>query len=403
MADQSVTTSIDTLVSYINEKGETDSFTIAHKLGVNEDTIRAWVDILERAGMIKVTYKVGKMYLGPVKPEDQSTGSSLRLTKNLEDIKKSDVVAEVSLQEEMINNIYKKIDSFSKTADDAEKAFREKRKDTKEALDRIVKLEQEINNSYAAINSKKDAVSNYAEDLKKQLDALKTQSTDITAFAMDSSNAKTLLEDLKKKAQAYQVDIQELRKEFEGAIQEYKKIIAGIEENSRREIAALKEIGLKEANEITRYENAIQNYKKKEEEIKKKSERMSRTILDDAVKSKSEIDRLYGVAEKEIKNATVEITNLKARWGGLAEFNDKLTNVKQEIAELSKDNEAARKELEAIREELKKIVGSKTLKPSEKNQQIEKLSAKSKETFEKIAKNERKKAAVDKDVEDITK
>jgi chromosome segregation ATPase len=403
MADQSVTTSIDTLVSYINEKGETDSFTIAHKLGVSEETIRAWVDILEKAGMIKISYKVGKMYLSPVKVDENAANAPiLKMTKSVEEMRKSDIVAEVNMQDQMVTNIYKKIDSFSKTADEAEKAFRDKRKDTKEALDRIVKLEQEINNSYAAINTKKESVNTFAEDLKKQLDGLKTSSTDIAAFSLDSSGAKALLDDLKKKVQSYGTDISELKKEFNTAVEEYRKIIANIEANSKKEIDALKQISAKEQEEIRKYEKAIEIYKRREGEIRRRSERMSKSILDDAIQAKSEVDRLYEVAEKEIKNANVEITNLKAKWGGLAEFNDKLIEIKKNIAILSKDNEAVRNELDAIRTEMRKLEMNKSLKASEKNAKIEALANRSKATFEKIAESERKKDQLDKDTTDIT-
>jgi chromosome segregation ATPase len=403
MADQSVTTSIDTLLSYINEKGETDSFTIAHKLGVSEETMRAWVDVLEKAGMIKVSYKVGKMYLSPIKAGEAEQAPVLKMTKNVEEMKKSDIIAELNMQDQMITNIYKKIDSFSKTADEAEKAFREKRKDTKEALDRIVKLEQEINTTYSSINSKKEAVNSFAEDLKKQLDALKTSSTDLAAFSTDSSGAKALLDDLNKKVRAYQTDIAELKKEFTTAVEEYRKIITVIEANSKKEVEALHEISLKEGEQIARYERMIATYKKKEDEIKRRSSRMSKSILDDAVQAKSEVDRLYDVAEKELKNANVEINNLKSRWGGLAEFNDKLNDVRKNTAALQKQTTEVRNELDAIRMEIKKLELDKKLKASEKNTQIEKLSDRSKAAFERISEAERTKDDLDKEVDDITK
>ena len=39
MADQEVKTSIDALVAYLNEHGETDVTAVSHALGVNESVI----------------------------------------------------------------------------------------------------------------------------------------------------------------------------------------------------------------------------------------------------------------------------------------------------------------------------------------------------------------------------
>jgi hypothetical protein len=63
--DQSVTTSIDDLVKYLNEHGETESSELANTLGVGEGLIEAWANALEKAKIVKITYKSGRMYLAP--------------------------------------------------------------------------------------------------------------------------------------------------------------------------------------------------------------------------------------------------------------------------------------------------------------------------------------------------
>lgn len=62
---QNVTTSIDDLVKYINEHGETDSFSLSQALGVSEAIIEVWAGALEKAKLMRVLYKRGKMYLAP--------------------------------------------------------------------------------------------------------------------------------------------------------------------------------------------------------------------------------------------------------------------------------------------------------------------------------------------------
>ncbi len=63
MAGQNITTSIDALMKYLSEHGETESGELAKALNVNESIIETWADVLEKAKITKITYKVGKMYV----------------------------------------------------------------------------------------------------------------------------------------------------------------------------------------------------------------------------------------------------------------------------------------------------------------------------------------------------
>lgn len=402
MADQPVTTSIDTLIKYINEAGEMDSFTLAHKLGVSEETVKGWGDILEKAGMIKISYKVGKMYLSPAS-KTGTTASDIKMSKAVDDVRKLDIQTQTDIQSMMINNISTKIDSYSKTAAEADRIFREKRKDTKEALDRIMQMEDEVNRTFNSINSKREAVNKYVEELKKQFEALKTGSSNVTSFSLDSSGAKALIEDINRKADTFKSNMIELRKEFESGIIEYRKTVQAMEEHAQQEVRALHEIAAKEADELSRYEKQIAKYKRKEAEMKHKADRASKLVLDDAVKSRDEVAKLYTIAEKEAKDASVAINSIKAGWGELATFNDKLSEIKKGVGEVQKENDALKQELESIKAELRRLNANKTIRPGEANSRLDTLTKRSKATLDRLTKNDKKRENVENQLSELGK
>ncbi len=401
MADQPVTTSIDTLIKYLNESGEMDSYTLAHKLGVSEETLKGWSDILEKAGMIKVSYKVGKMYLSPAK--GAVSASDIKLTKAIDDVRKTDIQTQTDIQAMMISNISSKLDSYGKTAAAADKIFREKRKETKEALDKILQLEDEVNRTYNSINSKREAVNKYVDELKKQFESLKAGSSNIAGFSLDSSGAKVLIDDINRKADTFRSNMLELRKEFESGILEYRKTVQAMEEHAQQEIKALKEIAAKESEELTKYEREIAKYKRREAEMRRKSEKASKLVLDDAIKSRDEVARLYAVAEREAKNASLTINSIKAGWGELATFNDRLNEVKKGIEEVSKENDAVKQELDSIRAELRRISSNKTIKSADANSRLESLTDRSRATLARLTKNDKKREGIEKKLNDVGK
>lgn len=74
MADEIIKTSIDDLVEYLYEHGETNASSLSTALNIGEDTIDAWVDALEKAGLIRVVNKFDMMFLSPTTAVSESLG-----------------------------------------------------------------------------------------------------------------------------------------------------------------------------------------------------------------------------------------------------------------------------------------------------------------------------------------
>src|SRR5271170_5516673 len=66
-------TSIDTLLELLKVKGKSELNGVAVALDVDPRIVENWAKVLEAGNLIKISYKVGKMYLEPMnlKPEQQ--------------------------------------------------------------------------------------------------------------------------------------------------------------------------------------------------------------------------------------------------------------------------------------------------------------------------------------------
>jgi DNA-binding transcriptional ArsR family regulator len=107
MADPVVSTTIDKLVNYLKDHGETDSDSLLKALKINESTLSVWADALEDAHVVKIDYKFGKMFMSPaqtaeVKPQAKQAGKEGKIVES--EIASIETVEHV--RDLLLSNIY---------------------------------------------------------------------------------------------------------------------------------------------------------------------------------------------------------------------------------------------------------------------------------------------------------
>jgi DNA-binding transcriptional ArsR family regulator len=75
MDGKEVRTSIDKLVDYLNDHGETDSDLLINALKIDETTLSVWANALEEAHVVKIEYKFAKMYMSLMFPSNDKRGA----------------------------------------------------------------------------------------------------------------------------------------------------------------------------------------------------------------------------------------------------------------------------------------------------------------------------------------
>ena len=171
MSEGSIVTGIDNLLQYLREHGETESVTLAASLNVSEKTIEDWANVLEKAKMVRISYKLGKMYASPVVVSESSAGETKRLTE----IKKSVVEREIESQITSTNELSARLDEYSKFVTSADTLFKTKAGALKDAVDRVYKLQDEITGRYNAMKEGKAAAEKLALETEERLKGLQAQ------------------------------------------------------------------------------------------------------------------------------------------------------------------------------------------------------------------------------------
>jgi DNA-binding transcriptional ArsR family regulator len=90
MDGKEVKTSIDKLIDYLNEHGETDSDSLVSALKIDESTLSMWANVLEEAHVVKVEYKFAKMYMSltiPSKGKKKPVQNEIASLETIERIK----------------------------------------------------------------------------------------------------------------------------------------------------------------------------------------------------------------------------------------------------------------------------------------------------------------------------
>ncbi len=392
MADQPITTSIDSLVKYLREHGEIDTTALSRVLGVNEGTVVDWADILEKAGILKITYKVGKMYLSPT---SSKVGLQTQVEKAIGDVKKEVVENELLNQQDILNDVRSKLEVYMRTVNNAEAIFKERSGGAKDTLEKITLLEGEANKYYNEINSKRENVTKTVETLDKEIKSLESDAEQIRQFNLDTSGAKGVLDDITNKITVFSSSIAQMNERFNKTVEEQRNQLRTIEASVRSEVEILKEMEAAEGKRIAEYDKTLSGYRRKADLQSQKARKMRSQLLDEAIKMRDEVLGIYSVASAQYNSFDQSIKSMKDSWGLLAVFNDKLEKIKEDIATLSKQLGEVEKELGEANSALKS--------PKAGEQNVRSLESKAKSLRSATSALGKGAEKVKKNIDDMTK
>jgi len=349
MAGQNITTSIDSLMKYLGEHGETESGELAKALDVSESIIETWADVLEKAKITKITYKVGKMYVSLA-----SSGKGTVTAKATADFKKG--IAETELQAQMteLSQVSAKIDQLKQYMAGAETTFKSKAGETKSTLDEIDKLEAQVNGAYKRLKEKKDYVDGLVGKLGDNIQTLEQKSGGLEA-ASSGDDARAMVEDIRSKLEDADSMIAGLNKEFDKAMRERRKSFAELVDGMKSESGALRRLLFQHEKEREEYSSMAKQYGRDLEKAKRQVVEDRAKMLDDITKTSYEVGRTYAVAEGKINGLRKALAEMKTQFGGFAELNDKIAKAKAEMSDVENQRDSLAKELGDLTIQLKAL------------------------------------------------
>src|SRR5271157_495650 len=323
MAGPNITTSIDSLMTYLSEHGETESSELARALGVNEGIIETWADVLEKAKITKITYKVGKMYVSLAAAGKGGTETA----KATAEIKRGIAETELQAQAVAITQIGAKIDEFKRYVTGAEATFKSKAGETKATLEEIDKLDNQVSGAYKKLKEKKDYIDGMVEKLGKSIQALEQKSGALAGAAADG-DTKALIGDIRNKLENADSMIKSLDKEFGRTMEENRKNFAELVDGMKKESGALRRVLFQHGKESEEYDAMAKAYVREVDRIKRQVSGERERLLDEISKTSYEVGKVYAVSDGQITALRKSLAEMKSQFGGFAEMSDKITKVK---------------------------------------------------------------------------
>ncbi|MDE1822974.1 MAG: hypothetical protein KGI00_04455 [Candidatus Micrarchaeota archaeon] len=375
MADQEIKTSIDALVAYLREHGETNVTSLSAALGAGEPTIIEWANILERANALKISYKAGKMYLSPL----TITTEQIDTLKQNTEAQKSDISTDVQSQMAIMSQVSLQLDSMNKSMDSIEKLFKERYKDIKSVLDKLNGMESAIDNSYAKIRGKKKEADAMQAELQKEIQTIQQHATRLETFSLDTNNARRIIDDIKAKVTAYGRSLNEANEEIHQIISRHRDYVIGLRSSITEETRQLGEIVKVEERQVEEYERLAKSYRLNAKKTVEKIDRESARMLDDVAKDKDEIGRYTGAADSSLTAFKTKIADIKKEFGAAAELNDKISGIRKELGDISTKKAQLEKGLAEVANELKALDALSGPRLMEKSDRLNALEKRTKE------------------------
>ncbi len=392
MADQPITTSIDDLVRYLNEHGETDSTTLAAALKVSEGIIETWADVLEKAQIVRVNYKLGKMFVSPM----TVTKEGVEVAKKTVELKRGVAEAELASQVNMINQVNVKLDEFRKYVSGAEGAFKQKAGQVKEAIDQIDRLSLQVDGSYKRLKEKKDFIDQLSAKLDKEAAEIEEKAKAASAITGNDSDSRRTIADIRAKLDDSEGRLKALNASVNSTLDQSRRGFAELAESVKEETKLLKDTLGQREKEVQDYDSSLRAYKQESDAMKRQVTRERARMLDDIAKSSDDARKVYSVAERQIGDVKKTLSDMKAQFGGFSDLSDRLNGIKNSIDSISREKDDLKKELDELQEQLRAISALDTSKVAEKSMQMQQVEGRMNETAKKVE-------MVNKKVEDVKK
>ncbi len=401
-----VVTGIDSLLNYINKNGEVDTTTLASVLGVSEGTVLEWSAVLEKAKLILIVYKLGKMYVSPtttsisIDNDDKTSGVTGDGTINFEgkqkvntdEIKKLNDIKTAVIQDnlkvqgkniEALNNKIKEFNAYMKNAEETMK--------TNEPI--IKNTSAELLGFRTEASKNINGVVEYMNQVEAMIQQLKTGSFDFSREYLSfenvdlvSKNARAIIDDIRSKASYMHSSVNDITKEFDKRINEERTKILEFRDNVKNEEKVLNNLADNIQKQLSKYNEKLEEYKREAAETNIKVKKERGAVLDKALLAKQRIDRIYSTGVKKFEGVDEKVSEELEKLKKIDSMYQEINQIRQELEELTKEGENTKKEIAELSEILKRVGNDKKETPFGKYKKILEGEKKVKEIDDKVGK-----------------
>lgn len=394
-------TSIDTLLELLKVKGKSELNGVAVALDVDPRIVENWAKVLEAGNLIKISYKVGKMYLEPMnlKPEQQLD------MKTKTDVTKFILEEDIAIERISLEKFSKNIEELNKSIGSMSRVYKSKIPDIQKILD-------DVDKAYAPIEAKKRNIDKMKEETEKDFQEIDKKANDLNTklgkfsskqLEADSNERieklNSILQGINDAQKAMKdTEINEakffkaMQDDVETRVKEVRRLIndskTTAEQNMRTNSTRINDLtkGIKEQlNTSQQFSKEVGNYKKEFEQARHDLEVLRGDFADRYVKVKQDIEREIKIVEEESKHVNSAVKSLKDSFGDLSKYDDEIKRWASTMNDLTREIATTRTEIIKLTTQLNSLDTSK--EPVEKKSAtMTELAKQGKKTKEKTAK-----------------
>ena len=343
-----ISTGVDSFIRLLRDSKKIELSEAAVKLGLSKDMLEEWAYVLEEQGLVKIDYKLTKMYLIWI------AKSKIELADKAAEIKdrKSSMERETETQLERVIALGKQLDSLRKEFGRVSEAFEIKMGGVKRRLEEL----NEVKRAKEDIAFRMNKLSQEHDEKLKQMDlALKKLEARRTNLLESHSQIMGKLGEVDSRI----TELVKIKKSAESNIGSFTKQIEKAEGDANTAIKKLQKAQeeLKaEKAKMQEVSTAIDTELKKNEAAQKKLFKELESVKSEVTQMEKKAAEIKAEADKKAKDLNAQEAALKKKSGAaLAAFDAEA----KKLDELTKDFEERIKTREAFYKELDKLAETK--------------------------------------------
>ena len=374
---------------------------IAAELGIGPLTVESWSRILEKGGIVEVTYEMGKMYVSPLSmsPKDKENW------KNRVTINQKTVTTIVEGKTEELHLLAQNLDELKVIVQKANRLYTEK-------LPNIQAKLTEINNVYVQVERDKNVVIEIKNSIESAFNNAEKQMNDIvdkTKYLESDERIEKIntamnnLRDLSAKSKEYNEFIANINKNREKVIADMKSDIDQrarqlkdeIDKQSKDMVEQLKVHGeeSKKYNEsIVEQTKVGEDLLKRFNEFRKQKDIMLKNITqsfkdfnDRYKKSYASVTKNMQLLEAHSNELKMSINDVKQSFGSASVIFDFIKDIEESIKKTDASISAMKLRIEDIRKEFNTLRNDKSKTLVEKDALLSKMEKEAEDIEDQIA------------------
>ena len=346
MADQEIKTGIDALVTYLNEHGETNISVIATALGVGEAAVLEWANVLEKAIIILISQKSGRLFLAPM------TGAA-KASRESAQAKQSSVQELISSDLAAVDQISLDLDEFMKSIGRIDDIFNTKYKNAKVMLDKLNGIDANMAKIEKDINARAEYIKTVSEKSKEQVATARGHLSVLLGFSLDTNNAKAVAQELRDLLKSYDRNTADLNKALDQTVYQYRKNALVLSKNIKEKHEQLVEVLSFDEKQIREYERVGEDYKREQASLQRQMDSIGKKTLEEIEAGKAEMARQIELSRVQMNAIRPRIDDIKKDLGQLAALNSQIASLRTGIDELVKQREGILPELRKLQQDVR--------------------------------------------------